>query len=176
MNRDSWDISISTPQKARRCGCRGKREMRGEGRQGRGTRCAGRADHMHLFPTLSSECSATSPWEPEVGHSGNVYTTEIARGCPPATPPPGRADLPAHPAHDSSFWGGSEPTPSLATVLIQGAVISQPHTFLQPGQNRGELDKERDQHSLIRSAPGSCLVLAATACLSTYGPTDGLQP
>lgn len=79
MNRDGWDISISTPQKARRCGCRGKGEMRAEGRQGRGTRCAGRPDHRHLFPTLSSVCSATPPWEPEVGHSGNVYTTEIAQ-------------------------------------------------------------------------------------------------
>ena len=79
MNRDSWDISISTPQKARKCGCRGEGEKGGEERQGRGTRCAGRADHTHLFPTLSSVHSATSPWELEVGHGGNVYTTEIAQ-------------------------------------------------------------------------------------------------
>ena len=40
---------------------------------------ASRADHTRLFPDLSSVHSATSPWELEVGHSGYVYTTEIAQ-------------------------------------------------------------------------------------------------
>ena len=66
------------PQKAKKYGCRGEREVkvRGGREEAEG---ASRADHTRLFPGLSSVHSATSPCELEVGHSGYVYTTEIAQ-------------------------------------------------------------------------------------------------
>lgn len=111
-----------------------------------------------------------------MGHGGSIYTTETTQRLQIRVPPmffPENWFTRAPQEHDTSSWAGVEPTPSLAAVIschspIWGSAISQPCTFLSPGQDRGGLDEEQELNWVILYPSGACL---ASACLSTGWPS-----
>lgn len=150
------DFSGSTPQQARKCG------LGVEGEAGRGMKWAGTADYVHLFPTLSSVHSEHHHGSLKWAMVGVLTPQKLPRrykpGLPP-TPPSQRTRLPAlcrSTTHLPELID-PEPSPSLAAATSCHFPISRLCTFLQPGQNRGGLDKGRDLNWVMLSPHGACL-------------------